>query len=552
MDNNSDHKSILDSKRQSNFEQDSEDILRQISQITPSQDKSFDSPVIFTRNRTIFNDYNIDINQLVRDNNISLFNSHDDKSTKNNKPENILDDSYNTLTNNKQLSLNQKLKYLCSLIQISNINIKKYDDLKQFSNKYLENKDIMLNIFEPTNVLFDVINELIFVIQKELRNNDILMKELKRLRYNRTENEKQIYRLKMIIKNKDKELNELRILKKDDYYKYNENEINELKNENKELYKKINTYKFQIKKFELQSNENRIRLKSSNTAHDTIKNDNNLPPSNLINLKKNNANNIIPNLCNISHINTNNNIIINDLNLNLGNSLKKKKLNNSGLNLINRNYSTSKAINCKNLSQNINLTNNNYINNNIYNDTNDLYNNYSKGRSIIANLMFLLKEINAMLNIYNSSLSKIKINNNYNTINNSNKKEKKNEECEVFEENNNKKIISNDFVKKINDIIINIKNYIKEENKEKLNNNRKPIYVNTSKWKFRKKKKNEIQNHDNNSNDNEEIGSSFNINNKSNIQKRINLKIIDKNNYINNEEISDNKEIPNANDNNVI
>ena len=196
MDNNSDHKSILDSKRQSNFEQDSEDILRQISQITPSQDKSFDSPVIFTRNRTIFNDYNIDINQLVRDNNISLFNSHDDKSTKNNKPENILDDSYNTSTNNKQLSLNQKLKYLCSLIQISNINIKKYDDLKQFSNKYLENKNIMLNIFEPTNVLFDVINELIFVIQKELRNNDILMKELKRLRYNRTENESVSQRLK--------------------------------------------------------------------------------------------------------------------------------------------------------------------------------------------------------------------------------------------------------------------------------------------------------------------------------------------------------------------
>ena len=552
MDNNSDHKSILDSKRQSNFEQDSEDILRQISQITPSQDKSFDSPVIFTRNRTIFNDYNIDINQLVRDNNFSLFNSQDDKTTKSNKPENILDESYNTLINTKQLALNQKLKYLCSLIQISNINIKKYDDLKQFSNKYLENKNIMLNIFEPTNVLVDVINELIFVIQKELRNNDILMKELKRLRYNRTENEKQIYRLKMIIKNKDKELNELRILKKDDYYKYNENEINELKNENKELYKKINTYKFQIKKFELQNNENRNRLKSSNTAHDTIKNDNNRPPSNLINLKKNNANNIIPNLCNISHINTNNNIIINDLNLNLGNLLKRKKLNNSALNLINRNYSTSKAINCKNLSQNINLTNNNYINNNIYNDANDLYNNYSKGRSIIANLMFLLKEINAMLNIYNSSLSKIKINNNYNTINNNNKKESKNVEYEVFEENNNKKIINNDFVKKINDIIINIKNYIKEENKEKLNNNRKPIDVNTSKWKFRKKKKNEIQNHDNNSNDNEEIGSSFNINNKSNIQNRINLKIIDKNNYINNEEISDNKEIPNANDNIVI
>ena len=541
MDNNSDYKSIIDSKRQSKFEQDSEDILRQISQITPSQDKSFDSPVVFTRNHAIFHDYNIDINQLVRDNNISLFNSQDDQTTKDLKKENISEDSSNILINTKQLTLNQKLKYLCSLIEISNINIKKYDDLKKFNNKYLEDKNIMLNIFEPVSILFDVINELIFVIQKELRNNDILMKELKRLRYNRSDNEKQIYKLKMTIKNKEKELNELRILKKDDYIKYNENEINELKIENKELYKKINTYKFQIKKFELQNNENKIRLKSFNTAHDTI--NNNRQPSNII-INNFGKTKVTPNLYTIDNINDNK--IIN--NLNSISSLKKSKLNKSENKILNisdnKSYSTSKDINCKNFNQNIILMNNNsYINsnnnNNIYIETNNYNNNYNNGRSIVANLMFLLKEINKMLNIYNSSLSKMKINHNYNTIDNSNKK--KNNGHEVFEENNNKKIISSDFVNKINDIIINIKNYMKEENKNRLNKNniRKPIYVNTSKWKFRKKKKNDLLSND--KNDKEEEDSSFQINNKTGDANKINLKLIDKYNYINNEETSVNK-----------
>ena len=88
------------------------------------------------------------------------------------------------------------MKYLISLIQTSNINIRKYDDLRKFS-KYLEDKNSLINIFEPINILFDVIHEFIVVIQKELRNNNILMKEIKRLKYNRSINEREIYKLKM-------------------------------------------------------------------------------------------------------------------------------------------------------------------------------------------------------------------------------------------------------------------------------------------------------------------------------------------------------------------
>ena len=550
--NNSDYESILDSKRQNNFEQDSDDILHKISQISSSDNKSFDSPIVFSKTGTLFRDFNTETDNIGKEPNIIPFISLEEKSIyKNNniKNENILDEENNILISNKQLNLNQKLKYLCSLIQISNINIHKYDDLKQF-NKYLVDKNSILNLFEPINILFGVINELIFVIQKELRNNDILMKELKRHRYIRKENENQIYKLKIIIKDKDKELDELRNLKKDDYFKYSENEINELKNENKELNKKINTYKFQIKKIELDNNEMKNRLKSFN--NEKIRNKNR-PQSNLNNLLKNNSNNIIPNIYTVNDIN-NNNSNNNTLNINnkdkikkdIRSSMKKYKTNNSNISYnksINkkRNFSASKNkdMNIKNISQNNDFTSYNNINNNndIDNSNNNNYNN--NGRSIIANLMFLLKEINEMLNVYNSSLSKITINKNDNlNINDGNKNNNKN--IQVFEENNNIKTISNDFFNKINNAIINIKKYMKEENMQKLNNNKKLIYVNTSKWKNKKKSHN-INKRLNNFDNNEENKISAISLTKRNVKNKINLKLINKCNFINNEEDNDNK-----------
>ena len=553
MDFHSDSKNIMNSYRDSNFEQDSEDILRQLSQMTPCEDKSFDSPVVITKTKAFFNDYNIDYSQLAKENDINSFITLEEKNDRKYatiKKDDIILDENELMINNKQAILNRKLKYLCSLIQISNIKVRKINDLKQL-NKCFEDKKNLLNIFEPINLLFNIINELIFIIQKELSNNDILLKELKRLRYNREEDEKQIYKLKLYIKDKDKELNELRLLKKDDFIKYNSNEINELKNENKELYKKITTYKMQIKKSESFNKEIKKRLKSFNTEKINVKHS-----SNLNNICQNNNNSLVPNIHTI-----NNNLNDTDAH----SSLKKRASNisekmNKSINK-NRNFSASRSLTLKCFSPNLFAngndnyinSNNNLNNNNNNNNTNNNYNsnnniNNDNGRSIVANLMFLLKEINELLNIYNSSLTKMNINNNYYNKSNNNSNSKKNEDDQVFSDNDNMKIINNDFVNKINNVINNIENYMKEDNKNKIvnsnsnsnkgktNNNKKMIYVNTSKFKFRKRNNNNGQKNrisvEENDNESHKSLNSFNKNDPTN---RLNMKLLDSFNYIKNE-----------------
>ena len=70
-------------------------------------------------------------------------------------------------------------------------------------NKYFSNDNLKPNQLEPINILFDIINELIFYIQREIKNNDILMKELKISKNKRTEQENLINKLNMMIKEKD-------------------------------------------------------------------------------------------------------------------------------------------------------------------------------------------------------------------------------------------------------------------------------------------------------------------------------------------------------------
>ena len=560
MDSNYEYKNGIDKNKDIACEQDSQEILREISQIIRTEDKSFDSPVIISKNKPIFNDYNIDIDQLAKDNNISSFSLNYENPNKKNyiKNEKNLDTENNLLINNKQLSLNQKLKYLCSLIQTSNINIRKYEDLIQF-NKYLEDKNTIINIFEPINVLFDVINELIIFIQRELRNNDILMEELKRFRYKKSINEREIYKLKMNIKDKDKELNELKNLKKNEYYKNNENEINDLKNENKELYKKINTYKLQMKKIELNNNEMKNRLQSFN--NDKLIKINNKT----FNLIKYKSNSVIPNLYNITDL-----YKYNKKNLDETSPcyLRKKTLFYSeNRNLIkNRNYSASKVMSFKNLSQNMNNINDSYINSTNYN-INNSNKKYKNGRSIISNLMLLLKEINELLNIYNSSLSSIKISNNNLYNNCSIDKKAKIEDNKILEEKNNINIISNDFINKVSKIINNYKEYIKEddkdqdklseskvqlsENKDQSNNKKKLIHVNTSKWKFRKKShKNNIPKTIYSNDENDNI--SLSLSNKKNITNKMNMNIKLIDNYMNNEEDNRNKVVKHYTHSNIL
>ena len=207
--------------KNNNFSSDNDDIIKQLSQLTSNDDKSFEYSLM-SRNIPFL----YDMNNLSKDfinNNISEKNTNflGIKNLKKNPDEERL------LINNKYFPLNQKLKYLCSLIQIYNINIKKYDDLKDF-NKYFSNDNLKPNQLEPINILFDIISELIFYIQRETKNNDILMKEIKTIKQKRTEQENLINKLKIKIEEKEKELQEMKPIENDDFFKYDlqEKEIN--------------------------------------------------------------------------------------------------------------------------------------------------------------------------------------------------------------------------------------------------------------------------------------------------------------------------------------
>lgn len=287
-----------------------------------------------------------------------------------------------------------------------------------------------------------------------------LMNEIKRLKYNRSDNEKQIYKLKALIKEKDKELNELRPIKNDKYYKYNLNEINELKHENKELFKKINTYKSQMKKVE--SNNRKIihKLNSFNKGRKSIYN----TSSNLLGnrvLKINNPHNLYT----ISNLNNSfDEIGFKSLNKNTLNQInnifnyQNKTINNSSC------FSPMKTISCKKLNDtNNNASQNSNINNNNKNNRN----------SIISNIRLLLKEINEMLNIYNSSLDKLQIGNCLNSNNKNNNKKDTDNQIQVFIEENNMTFISKEFINKMDEIIKKMESYldIEEDETNKNNNN---------------------------------------------------------------------------------
>ena len=529
--------------RNSNMEQDNDDIIKKLSQITPNEDKSFESSII-SKNLPKF----YDINYLSKDSNITPF-----IDAKEILDDNNFDDKKTSRKNNKLL-LNQKLKYICSLIQISNINIKKFNDLMQF-NKYLYDENLIVNHNEPINILFDIISELVFYIQKEMKNNDLLMKEVKRFKYNKNDDERQIFKLKCDIKEKDKEINELKSIKKDEYYKYNLNEMNELKQENKELYKKINTYKTQMKKVE---SSNRIilnKLKSYKNEKNNLNLNNNISLNSLNNKNQNDLYNIY----NITKLNNsyedkkctliksafNNNRKKNNFNLYYCN-YKNKTINYddvpSPANKIKSKISNYKAINYNTIIGNTRTDNFYNLNNN---NANDNSKNNNNGGSLILSMKLLLKDINNMLNVYNSTLDKIKIGN----ITKSNNNKKTIIDKEKTEQDYKNLKYLNEVLDKMNATIKNLEmkmkgcnseNRIPNSNTNGNNNKKKLIHVNTSKWKFIKKthKKNEIDINKNSST------SSLN-NNTNNILKKIKNNIIENNLYVD----TDNKRTDRSNEN---
>ena len=448
-------------KGNSNFSYDNDDIIKQLSQITSNDDKSFESsltskniPILYDKNN-----FSKDINSVFSERNKY---QNEIKNMKKNP---------DLLINKKYFPLNQKLKYLCSLIQTFNINIKKYDDLKEFDTYF--SKDILKpNQLEPINILFDIISELIFYIQRELKNNSILMNEIKLIKQKRTEQETIINKLKYQIKNKEIELEKMESINKEDYSQFNlkEKEINDLKNENNELSEKINSYKNQIKDLKNTNKKLANQLESSNTNNNffnfTLSKDLN-NPNNTLNLYSLN-NSYSYEHSKICLKKRNKTEEKNNLNLYFGKTTGKNKkyINNE------ENLSLFKKIRKER------ITDNNSCNRKInYTENNNNNNKNIKNGSIIINLKALLKEINDMLNEYNSNLEKVNLNNNING-------------------NNNIKSIY-DFVNAMNNKLDKLKN-ISEINNDNNNingdDNKKSIQVNTSRWKFRKKTLNKKSN----------------------------------------------------------
>ena len=440
-------RNIRKKKQTNNLSSDNDDIIKQLSQITSNDDKSFESSLT-SKNIPILYDMN----------NYSDVINNNQKFYKNKNIKKTLDEE-NILINNKHFPLNQKLKYLCSLIQIFNINIKKYDDLQEFS-KFFSNDKLKPNQLEPINILFDIISELIFYIQRENKNNDILMKELKIIKHKRAEQENVINKLNSKIEEKEREIEEMASIKNnDDYFKYNlkekENEINELKKENKELYKKINSYLNKIEKTESNKSQFSRQLESFSTKNkDYI----NKTISNDLNVRKN--------ICNLYTLN--NSYDNSEINLYKKNKSKEKSSTNIYLTKV-KERKINEYINLEQSLSPLKTLNNNrsskirrIINNNNNNDDKKI-----KDGTIIIKLKLLLKEINDMLNKYNSNLEKINLNKNING-------------------NDNIKDIY-DFMNMMNDKINKMKNITEINNDKTEVIYKKSIQVNTSRWKFRKK-----------------------------------------------------------------
>ena len=440
-------RNIRKKKQTNNLSSDNDDIIKQLSQITSNDDKSFES-YLTSKNIPILYDMN----------NYSDVINNNQKFYKNKNVKKTLDEE-NILINNKHFPLNQKLKYLCSLIQIFNINIKKYDDLQEF-NKYFSNDKLKPNQLEPINILFDIISELIFYIQRENKNNDILMKELKIIKHKRADQENVINKLNSKIEEKEREIEEMASIKNnDDYFKYNlkekENEINELKKENKELYKKINSYLNKIEKTESNKSQFSRQLESFSTKNkDYI----NKTISNELNIRKN--------ICNLYTLN--NSYDNSQINLYKKNKSKEKSSTNIYLTKV-KERKINEYINLEQSLSPLKTLNNNrsskirrIINNNNNNDDKKI-----KDGTIIIKLKLLLKEINDMLNKYNSNLEKINFNKNING-------------------NDNIKDIY-DFMNMMNDKINKMKNITEINNDKTEVIYKKSIQVNTSRWKFRKK-----------------------------------------------------------------
>ena len=221
---------------------ETEQIMKQLDLLSFTEDKSFEDPTIFQKSRSNFrhgtkellNNYYLNIepqNQIPEEKNIIIEN-------KNYKINNEYKD--------KKEILKLKIDNILTTLRLSDIkiNIKYYGFLFRFKDYFKDNM-LIINYYSLFNGVFELIIVLLFDIKKENEKNET----------NNNKNNKNgiILKLEKEINFKEKQigelLNKLKIEqeKVEKSAKDNNNELANLKKENKELYYQISLYKNHIK-----------------------------------------------------------------------------------------------------------------------------------------------------------------------------------------------------------------------------------------------------------------------------------------------------------------
>ena len=350
---------------------ETEVIMNQLELLSFTEDKSFDEPTLFQK--STINNKNGNNKELI--NNIySNAHSKEDESSINNyiNIENIeVNMNYNSKKNVLKLKLDNVLTSL-KLLEIK-VNNKYYNSIIKFKN-YLNDNILVSKYFEHFNDLFNLVIELIFIIKKEAEKNENIN--------NKNQKNGIILKLERDIINKDKQIETLLIKLKVEQQKLqkntkdNNNELIILQKENKELYYQLGLYKKYIKRIDnnnlaLEEQLNNIILEKISKRPISVKNK-------------------FFSQINGQTINMNNNININNFN----------EIYNQ-----NSNANTNTNANSEHIIINEPYKENNFIN----------YKKVNKGeaniqfRKLNLSLINLLKEINKILQVYDLSLKKIKL-----------------------------------------------------------------------------------------------------------------------------------------------
>ena len=456
-------------------DKETDDILIKLGNLSKnSDDKSFDSPIIFNRTKTFFNEFKTESRKILYESFI----------TNNNINNNILNNTYKSrnkvikrefrpksLINIKKNSKNKNTSNFQKELERFTIN----EDIpeiirKNSNNNFIVNYSNLARIKE--NILNDKIDKIKFEsINKKVDSINILIKEIKQI--DKTLKKKDLNKIinNCISKNSDININKI-YDSLNEFLDYIIGILNSIQNNIQKSYNKIGKEKIILKlQNELKVKDKEIGEIMNKMNLEKQKSENNFKSNSteIINLKKQNKD-LINKLSNAEkHISK----------LELNNEILEEKINQSILEKNNKTINSSTSI----LSSFINntfykkepqplessfITLQNGIQSEIIKNNNQKINDkYNTSKKLNLNLIDLLKEINNMLCYYDSFLNKeFGINKNMQNL-------AKNlinfMDINGLNEEKKMKMFTNDFMRNMDIVFKKIEEFIKETNKNKDN-----------------------------------------------------------------------------------